>query len=569
MADQESSQQPTRPAADSPDPFIGRVIVGKLRLMGLLGVGAMGRVYEAEHLSLSKKIAVKVLHRHLMGDEGLARRFHREARSASTLNHPNSISIMDFGQDQDGTLYIAMELLEGRNLIDVLQDDPLHPLALDRTVHILSQVCLALDEAHHNKIVHRDLKAENVMVMDRRDETDFVKVCDFGIAKVQDPKADNPDSAITVAGMVCGTPEYMSPEQARGEPLDGRSDLYSLGILLYYMVTDRLPFTAETALGCVTKHLTEAPTPPRDMRPDLNIPPVLDAFVLRTIAKDPDLRPATALAFKEELEAVAAQIAAGDPGEPKPSLPLAQVQQSPVQQSPRSPAPGGAPTVAGMVPYAPTEDVADPGPPRLGRAPLVVGVAVVLMAALAAVFFLTRPSAREAAPLVQTARPDGGGVEAHATSGAPDAESPGHRLTPDAAVAVAGMDASAPGMGRGHRRRRRRPAEMRPAQMRPAQMRPDPRAHSQGKTPFQVAYDRARAAFNAGRVSAAVRQYKAALGHRPGDARTLRELGRCHVRLGQPCRALRYYKRYARLRPGDFFVKRHIRTLSPRCGGMR
>lgn len=554
MADQDSSQQPTRLAADPSDPFIGRVIVGKLRLTGLLGVGAMGRVYEAEHLSLSKKIAVKVLHQHLMGDEGLARRFHREAKSASTLNHPNSISIMDFGQDTDGTLYIAMEFLEGRNLIDVLHEDA--PLPLDRAVRILSQVCLALDEAHHNNIVHRDLKAENVMLMDRRDEIDFVKVCDFGIAKVQDPKADDPDSAITVAGMVCGTPEYMSPEQARGEPLDGRSDLYSLGILLYYMVTDRLPFTAETALGCVTKHLTEEPTPPRDMRPDLGIPPVLDAFILRTIAKDPGLRPATALDFKEELATVAIRIAAGDVGEPTP-LP------SPAH----APAPSLAPA-APTEPETPSVEVADPAPPRSGRAPLAIGVAVVLIAAVAAFYLLTRPPgsiARDAVTSAQTVGPDGAGTPARDAPGTPDAAVPGPRPTSDAAVAVAVMDAAAPVMGRRNRRRRRR--RRRPAEMRPAEMRPEPRVLPPGKTPFQVASDKARAAFNAGRVSAAVRHYKAALRHKPGHARTIKELGRCYVRLGQPCRALRYYKRYARLRPGDFFVKRHIRTLSPKCGG--
>lgn len=547
MADQDSLHQTTESEADAPDPFIGRVIVGKFRLTRLLGEGAMGRVYEAKHLSLAKRIAVKVLHQSLTGDEGLARRFHREAKSASTLNHPNSISIMDFGQDIDGTLFIVMEFLEGRSLLDVLSEEA--PLPLDRTVRILSQVCLALDAAHHHKIIHRDLKAENVMVTDRRDEIDFVKVCDFGIAKVQDPKSDNPDTAITVAGMVCGTPEYMSPEQARGEPLDGRSDLYSLGILLYYMVTDRLPFTAETALGCVTQHLTEKPIPPREMRPELDIPPVLDAFILRTISKDPDLRPATATDFRNELAAVADRIAFGDPGEPNPS-----------------------PTPTPALIETPPVDAHNPAVWRSGRAPLLVLMAVVLVAAGAAVYFLTRTSdapTRETTPTVQASGPDGAATSTRnpafvADAAASGASTPPSRPKPDAAVKA--MDVP-PVMGRPRRRRRRLLPVMRPVDKRPIDVRPDPRDQPPGKPPFQEASDNARAAFNSGRVSAAVRYYKVALRHKAGDARSIKGLGRCYVRLGQPCRALRYYQRYARLRPGDIFVKRHIQTLSAKCGG--
>jgi len=548
MADQDTSQQRTETAANSSDPFLGRVIVGKFRLEGLLGVGAMGRVYEAVHLSLSKKIAVKVLHQHLMGDDDLARRFHREAKSASSLNHPNSISIMDFGQDTDGTLYIAMEFLEGRNLIDVLHADA--PLPLDRTIHILSQVCLALGEAHHNNIVHRDLKAENVMVMERRDVSDFVKVCDFGIAKLLDPKGDNPDSAITVAGMVCGTPEYMSPEQARGDTLDGRSDLYSLGILLYYMVTDRLPFTAETALGCVTKHLTEAPTAPRDMRPDLRIPPVLDAFILRTIAKDPDLRPATASAFNQELAAVAERIAAGELGEPTPT-----------SAASSTPTLDGAETLG----QATSTDVG-PGVGRSRGAFLWVLVAGILITAGAVGYWLTRPSDSpppEAGSSALAKGSDGGTTLARNVS-PPDAVAARRRPIPPTVQVTA--DAAAPAMGRRRHSRRRRGSVRRPraeVQMRPM----TPAVRPIGKTPFQEASEKARAAFNAGRVSAAARHYRAALGHKPGHVRSLKELGRCYVRLGRPCQALRYYKRYARVRPGDYFVTRHIKTLSPKCSG--
>src|SRR5262249_49750211 len=154
-------------------------------------------------------------------------------KAASTLNHPNSLQIIDFGQAAEGELFIVMELLDGVDLAKIIQRD--FPLALARVVHIMGQVLSALDEAHANGIIHRDLKPENIMVVGRRGVTDFVKVCDFGIAKIQDPKSDHRTSTLTMAGVVCGTPEYMSPEQCRGDKLDGRSDLYSVGVILYQM----------------------------------------------------------------------------------------------------------------------------------------------------------------------------------------------------------------------------------------------------------------------------------------------------------------------------------------------
>src|SRR5262249_43069735 len=157
-------------------------------------------------LSLGKKVAVKVLHKHLQGDEALAKRFHREARAASSLNHPNSLQIIDFGESDAGELFIAMELLAGRGLNEIIQRE--FPLPLERIVRIVTQVLSALDEAHAQNIIHRDLKPENIMIVDRRGERDFVKVCDFGIAKIQDPKSDGGSGTITMAGVVCGTPEY-------------------------------------------------------------------------------------------------------------------------------------------------------------------------------------------------------------------------------------------------------------------------------------------------------------------------------------------------------------------------
>ena len=228
------------------DPLLGKVIARNFRVESLLGTGGMGRVYKARQISLDKAVVLKVLHPHFNNDPQLVQRFQREARAASRLNHPNSISIIDFGQADDGTLFMAMELLHGKDLFTLLQEE--FPIPEERLARIMVQVSSALAEAHDQNIIHRDLKPENIMVEDRRDQKDFVKVLDFGIAKIQDPSDEN-GRALTQQGMVCGTPEYMSPEQARGETLDARSDIYALGVLMYQMVTGDLPFKAETALG--------------------------------------------------------------------------------------------------------------------------------------------------------------------------------------------------------------------------------------------------------------------------------------------------------------------------------
>ncbi|HVZ89339.1 MAG TPA: serine/threonine-protein kinase, partial [Polyangia bacterium] len=291
------------PALSRLDPFPGRVVAGNFRIGGLIGSGAMGNVYKAEQLSLGKAVAVKVLHPHLMGDEKLVGRFKREAKSASRLNHPNSIQIIDSGEEADGTLYIAMELLNGRDLAQVIRDD--FPLPLPRVVRILSQVLSALEEAHAEGVIHRDLKPSNIMLIQRRDEKDFVKVCDFGIAKATqgDGKEDR-SAMLTIQGLVCGTPEYMAPEQARGEPLDGRADLYSAAVILYQMVTGDIPFRADTPMAIVSRHLVEPPIAPSRRRPDLRLPKIVDDIVLRGLEKEREMRYPTAAAFREILEGV-------------------------------------------------------------------------------------------------------------------------------------------------------------------------------------------------------------------------------------------------------------------------
>jgi serine/threonine protein kinase len=296
--------RPQDPPLAFADPLVGQLIAGNFRVEKLIGAGAMGNVYKCEQLSLGKAVAVKVLHPHLINDEKLVMRFKREAKSASLLNHPNSIQIIDSGQDSYGTLYIAMELLNGRDLAQVIRDD--FPLPLPRIVRVMSQVLAALEEAHLQGVVHRDLKPSNIMLIERRGEKDFVKVCDFGIAKAQgmDAKEDR-STMLTIQGLVCGTPEYMAPEQARAEPLDGRADLYSAAVILYQLVTGDIPFRADSPMGIVSRHLSEPPVPPSVKRPDLPIPPAVDALILRGMEKQRELRFPSAVAFRDELESVA------------------------------------------------------------------------------------------------------------------------------------------------------------------------------------------------------------------------------------------------------------------------
>jgi tRNA A-37 threonylcarbamoyl transferase component Bud32 len=289
----------------APPAVIGRIIGGNFRVLKLIGTGAMGHVFQAEQLSLGKMVALKLLRRELQADEKLTKRFELEAKNASSLDHPNSIQIIDFGRDDD-LLYIAMELLPGVDLGQLILREG--PLPFPRLGRIMDQVLAALDEAHAHGIVHRDLKPGNIMLISRRDDPDFVKVCDFGIAKAQ---ASPEGAGLTLKGLVCGTPEYMSPEQARGEDVDGRSDLYSVGVILYQLVTGELPFSASSPVGILSKHLAEPPMPPSLRRPGLEIPAALESVILHALAKDPADRPRSAEQLRRALRAAVAGLAEG------------------------------------------------------------------------------------------------------------------------------------------------------------------------------------------------------------------------------------------------------------------
>ncbi len=290
-------------AVDSDDPLIGRTLQGGYVILELVGIGGMGRVYRAEQTNLGRTVAVKVIHPHLVGEENAAARFITEARAASRLNHPNSVAVIDFGKTQDGQLYLVMEFLRGKDLARVAYEEG--PLSFRRIVNVLRQTLAALSEAHHLGIIHRDLKPENIILEPMRQGGDFVKVVDFGLAKVREAE-DKP--SITSPGIVCGTPEYMSPEQGRGDPIDARSDLYAVGVIFYQMLTGRLPFEAESPTQVVLMHIGTPPTDPRKVAPERQIPEALVNVLLMAMAKDSAHRFGDADEFSEALADAMAQV---------------------------------------------------------------------------------------------------------------------------------------------------------------------------------------------------------------------------------------------------------------------
>jgi serine/threonine protein kinase len=289
------------PAAD----ITGREIAGRYRINIKLGEGGMGAVYRAEQISLKRKVAVKLLKPELSSEPGLVRRFNAEAELAAKLNHPNTVNIYDFGQDADGTLFIAMEYVEGKSLRAVLAAEG--AMAPGRALNIVAQIASSLTDAHTHGIVHRDLKPDNVMLTERGKQRDVVRVLDFGIAKLRDD-GKGVEQAMTRAGDLVGTPQYMAPEQIRAEAVDGRTDVYAVGAMLYEMLTGRLPFEGPTLMAILSKHLTETPEPPSRRRPELGIPQPLDTLVLETLAKRAEDRTASMERLGERVAEVAAAL---------------------------------------------------------------------------------------------------------------------------------------------------------------------------------------------------------------------------------------------------------------------
>jgi serine/threonine protein kinase len=294
--------------------LIGRTIASKFVVEAFIGGGAMGAVYKAKQLSLDRAVAIKVLHGDLVSDGTFIARFQREAKAASRLDHPNSMRVLDYGRDSDGLCYIAMELLDGASLFQVLRDAK-GPLPIERTVDLTRQILAPLAVAHDMGIVHRDLKPENIIVVTTKGDdgeiAETVKVCDFGMAKILETKSafDSTMEKLTSRGVVVGTPEYMSPEQGKGEELDARSDLYAVGVILYQFLTGKLPFSADTPIATLLKHMVEEPRPPSEIEPDVH--PGLEAICLRALKKAPADRFASA---REMRSALRAALEEGAPG---------------------------------------------------------------------------------------------------------------------------------------------------------------------------------------------------------------------------------------------------------------
>jgi serine/threonine-protein kinase len=372
------------------DPFIGRVMAGRYRIDAFVGSGAMGRVYRATQRQLDKTVAVKILNTNLLGDGSAQQRFLREAQAASRIDHPNSVAVFDFGHEPDGTVFIVMEYLRGESLGDVLEREGALPAA--RCVAIMSQVLAALSEAHQHGVVHRDLKPENIMLVARAgDDGCAVKVADFGIAKVLD--GDHPGALkITATGIIPGSPAYISPEQAQGRAVDGRSDLYQCGVLLYEMVTGEIPFGGESAVAVLMQHITEPAPSPRARNP--RCPPALERLILRAMQKDPALRFADARAMRHALKEVA-------PDEVVATAEIRSRFSRPTPLVPSAPSPPRADSAPGP---APARAAADARPRHRLLTATVIAATAVCTAAVLITFQPATATTARAYPVV-TVRP--------------------------------------------------------------------------------------------------------------------------------------------------------------------
>jgi hypothetical protein len=289
---------PLRKVAAAGD-LMGQVVADRYHITKKLGEGGMGQVYLAEHVKMGRRCAIKIMMPGTMNDPDAISRFNREAANASRINHPNVCAIYDFGETQDGLIYLAMEFIEGKSLTGLLEEHGTLPLP--RAAMMIQQAADALQAAHDLGIVHRDLKPDNIMVTTARGK-DTVKVVDFGIAKAAGGGDTN--QKVTKTGFVVGTPEYMSPEQLAGDPVDGRSDVYSLGLVLYRMLTGTTPFPADSQQETMIKRLTDDPLPLAQVRPDVRFPAELQRVLDRVLARNPGMRYPSAADFGRDLRQV-------------------------------------------------------------------------------------------------------------------------------------------------------------------------------------------------------------------------------------------------------------------------
>jgi len=295
------------PAPAYQDPYLGVVLNNRFEVESKLGEGGFGSVYKGVQRGTGRSVALKLLHPEMTRDQNLLERFRREGMVLCNLKDAHTITTYDFDQTPEGTLYIAMELLEGRSLQDVFQRES--PIDWRRMFTIVAQMCTSLAEAHAQGIVHRDLKPENIHLENRPGNSEFVKILDFGIAKMMqgDAFGGNKSPQLTATGQTLGTLEYMSPEQLMGKQLDGRSDVYALGVLSYELITGQLPFPdAKGPAQLITSQLKHTPVPPSQVRPAAGILPAVDACILRMLEKDKNNRFPDVTALRTELERILA-----------------------------------------------------------------------------------------------------------------------------------------------------------------------------------------------------------------------------------------------------------------------
>ncbi len=374
--------------------LVGTDLDGRFRIDRLLGQGGMGAVYVGTQVSVGREVAIKVIHPDQVADAETVRRFHREAQVISRLAHSHTVHLVDFGQTSQGLLYLVMELVKGRSLSHDLAKGPLPP---PRVSAIAGQICDALAEAHAQGIIHRDLKPDNVLLTSQAGADDFVKILDFGIAKVagHDERAL---STLTEAGAIVGTPQYMSPEQIDGRSdVIGSSDLYSLTVMVFEMLSGQLPFQDSSPMSLLIKHLKDEPPRLSQVAPNLAVAAAIEPFLARNLSKSPAGRSADAQAYKAELQRILAGAAGVRPNRPVPQRPDRQmptdVKPTVAMQRTTAPLADGAAAPQATLAYRPdpaalaAAPVADPAAAaKTGRGPMVAMVvaAVGLLAAGAA-----------------------------------------------------------------------------------------------------------------------------------------------------------------------------------------